>query len=578
MAHPRESKVKPLEARVSHPDLLTTGEQHYCFLLERLEACSIFMLDQEGKITSWNKACENLIGYTEAEIIGQNVSVLYTEEEAASTDQKSQLKEAAIKGRVEYEGWRVKKDGSRFWAEIILTPVRDESGTLKGFVKLTRDITEQKRQQQELANLLQREKFARQEAERAGEVIRRLLSVTSGVFSHLSISDLLNQLLLRILDLLDAETAVILLIDETGQYLVPRAAIGLEEEVIRGEKIPINAGLAGRIASQSGPLLIDDLSKVEIISPVLKNKGIKSLVGAPMIVEGRTIGVIHLGVLYKKKFNLEEARLLQRVADRAAVAIEHARLYESERNARLVLEERVEQRTEELQEINSELNSFAYTIAHDLRAPLRAIESFSNAVVEDFSEVLDERGNQYLSRIALAASKMDRMITELLEYSKVSRTRLALEEVDMEEVIDEAITELKDEIEKTGAGIEIKRPLGRVLGHRSTLVNVFRNLISNALKFIATGQSPQVYLFSEMVDGYLRLFVVDNGIGVPYERRELIFKLFERLHSDDSYSGTGVGLAIVSRAVEKMGGRVGVESNSNGSTFWVDLRALPSMA
>jgi len=237
------------------------------------------------------------------------------------------------------------------------------------------------------------------------------------------------------------------------------------------------------------------------------------------------------------------------------------------------LERRVAERTSELREALKELEAFSYTIAHDLRAPLRAMGGFSQALLEDHAPRLDENGRDYLARIADSAKRMDRLILELLDYSRMMRADVHVEPVDLEEVALKVIAQLSDEIGARGAKIAVDRPLPRVLGNAVTLDQVLSNLLSNALKFVARGVAPRVRVRAESRGDRVRLWIEDNGIGIGPEHHDRIFGVFQRLHTAAEYPGSGIGLAIVRKAVERMGGKAGLESElGKGSKFWIELR------
>ena len=167
-----------------------------------------------------------------------------------------------------------------------------------------------------------------------GEHVRRLQLVTDAALAHLRLEELLNALLARTRQILEVDTCAILLLDETTNELVARAALGIEEEVERGVRIPVGGGFAGRIAAEQRPVVLDDVDHADVLNPLLREKRIKTMLGVPLIVEGETQGVLHVGSLTPREFTREQVDLLQLVADRAALAIEHARLFEAERTAR----------------------------------------------------------------------------------------------------------------------------------------------------------------------------------------------------------------------------------------------------
>ena len=238
----------------------------------------------------------------------------------------------------------------------------------------------------------------------------------------------------------------------------------------------------------------------------------------------------------------------------------------------LTLEERVSERTRELEEINAELDAFGYTVSHDLRAPLRAMDGFAKALMADHADTLGSRGLDYARRIVEAAQRMDLLIQDLLAYSRLSRDELRRERLDLGDVVREALHGLEDEIRTRSASITIADPLGTVLADRATLRQIVTNLLTNGIKFVEEGSTPRVRIRSESRGLMERLWVEDNGIGIAPRYHGRIFRVFERLHGIETYPGTGIGLAIVRRGTERMGGRVGVESNAGaGAKFWIEL-------
>ena len=230
------------------------------------------------------------------------------------------------------------------------------------------------------------------------------------------------------------------------------------------------------------------------------------------------------------------------------------------------------QQKAELEAANQELEMFTYSVAHDLRAPLRTMQSFSNVLIEDYANKLDGDAKIHLHRIEVSAAKMQGLLNDLLKYSRVSRTEMPLHPVDVKEALDQALTAVKIEVEARKARISVAGQGFRVVGNTSVLGQIISNLISNAIKFVPADATPDVCIMIEQTGEYIRISVRDNGIGIPEEHQTRIFKIFERLHTDAEYPGTGIGLAIVQRATDKMGGRVGLQSApGRGSTFWIEL-------
>lgn len=226
----------------------------------------------------------------------------------------------------------------------------------------------------------------------------------------------------------------------------------------------------------------------------------------------------------------------------------------------------------ELETANQELESFIYSVSHDLRAPLRHIHRFSTIVREENEERLDEEALDFLGRVALAAEQMDRLIEGLLGYSRLSRGGVSMGAVDTTAVVEDIVRRHSEEIRESRADVRIDRPLEPVWGDVLLLTQAVSNLVSNALKFVAPGAVPKIRIRTERRGRMVRLWVEDQGIGIsrPDLERKL-FHVFERLDGQ-KYPGTGIGLAIVKKAADRMGGSVGVESEAGrGSRFWIEL-------
>jgi len=267
------------------------------------------------------------------------------------------------------------------------------------------------------------------------------------------------------------------------------------------------------------------------------------------------------------------------------------------------LERKVAQRTAQLVEANANLQTFTYHAAHDLASSVRAIHAFSIIAMQDYGEKLGSEGRSLLERVVASSAQMQRLLNDMLEYSRMSQAELKLAPVNLCQAVNEALALLEEDIRSKQATVTVTEPLPDVIGHLATLALLINNLVSNALKFIAPGVQPKIRISAELrnqelaTDGRsereasqsddsppfsphaptVRLWVEDNGIGIAPENLERIFGAFERLHAKQAYPGTGLGLAIVRKGAERIGGRVGVESEpGKGSRFWVELARAES--
>ncbi len=260
---------------------------------------------------------------------------------------------------------------------------------------------------------------------------------------------------------------------------------------------------------------------------------------------------------------VELARQTQLIKSQAADLVDHNR-----RQAEQL--EVIQKLNDELKIANSELEAFSYTVSHDLRAPLRSISGYVNVLLEDYGARLDDEGRGHLEALDRASKRMDALTRDLLAYGRVARESVTLEPVDLRQLLEAVIVLTAG---RPGAAKFIIDPdISDVMGHPFLLEQCLSNLISNAAKFVQPGVAPEVRIRTEPRGNQVRLWIEDNGIGIDPDYHRKIFSMFERVGDLHRYEGTGIGLAIVNRAVQRMGGVCGVESAlGKGSRFWVDL-------
>jgi signal transduction histidine kinase len=388
--------------------------------------------------------------------------------------------------------------------------------------------------------------------------------------------------MLRILhledDLVDAEMVLDLLREE-----------GLEVQSDRVDTVPdfarqLKAGNHALILSDytiPGVDAFETLRLARQVCPEVPFVFVSGTLGEDVAIEALKMGANDY-VLKQRMGRLGPA--VRRALREAEEMSRRKQAEEALRESNVRLEREVQERTAQLVEANANLQTFTHAAAHDMRSPLRSIRSFIDLVLEDFGTQLDPLCRSYLDRVAQAADSMSRLMTDLLEYSRMDQAQLKLEPVNLHTAMQEALSLLEDDIRAKQASVTVQEPMPDVVGHRATVVLILDNLVSKALKFVAPGVQPRVRVWAEEAQrpeaqlssgdgpGAVRLWVEDNGIGIPAPGLDKLFRAFQRLHGKSAYPGTGLGLAMVRRGAERMGGRVGVESEpGKGSRFWIEL-------
>ena len=426
-------------------------------------------------------------------------------------------------------------------------------------------FVERKRGEEERSQIYEREQRARHEVEIAMGRMRQVQTVTEAALAHLSLDKLLAEMLDRVRDAMDVDTVAILLLEDDNQ-LVAWATKGLELDV--AIRVPLGAGFAGRIAEQKSPLAIDDIHTADLYTPFLREKGVKSLLGVPLLIEGRVLGVIHVGRFVRRPFTDDDTRLLQLVAFRVALAIDHTRLFEEERRAR-----------HEAEAASRAKDEFLTTISHELRTPLTPVIGWIHMIRSGILPAKEmEHGLAVIERSSLA---LKRLINDLLDMSAILSGKMHMEELPVH--LDAVVREAVETVRPFAAARDIHLDATFrdwhdevVSGDRARLLQMFWNLLHNAIKF--SGPGGRVHVECEANDRDAIVRIEDTGQGITPDFLPFVFERFRQADGSKTraHGGLGLGLSLAKSFVEAHKGTVEAESEGagRGSRFTVRLPRL----
>jgi signal transduction histidine kinase len=379
------------------------------------------------------------------------------------------------------------------------------------------------------------------EAERrARRRIEHVQVVTDAALGHLELEALLEVLLPRIRDILVADTCAVLLRDRDTDELVARAALGIEEEVAAGVRIPMGGGFAGRVAATKRPVIIDRLETFPVLNPILREKGIQSMLGVPLLLGDDAIGVMHVGTLVPRRFSGDDVELLQLVAQRVAIAIERAQLHEQTR-----------------QFDQLKLN-FVAIASHELRTPATSIYGALTTLVHRLELPPDIR-DQLIEMAYQQSDRMRRLIEQLLDLSRLDARAISV--VSRPIVLSSVLGEIVAGVVPQGPQVELDvAPDLAVVTDPLVLERIVTNLLTNAVRHGA----PPIRLSAVRKDSTLRILVEDHGSGVPEDLRD---RLFDRFSRAESGMGSGLGLAIARAYAHAAGGELFYRDGTHGARF-----------
>jgi PAS domain S-box-containing protein len=486
---------------------------------------AVMATDEKGRVTFLNPEAEHLTGWKLSEATGQSLTnVFRIVNESTRQPVENPVDKVIVSGGVvglANHTLLIARDGTETPIDDSAAPIREPQGRLSGIILVFRDASAQRKAQAASAHLaaIVRHSGDAIITKNLNGIIQSWNEGAERLFGYKP-EEIIGQPILR---------------------LIPKERLEEEDQILATirQGLPYERLETVRVAKDGRHISVSLR-----ISPLKNADG--EIVGASKIIHDITD---------RKRAEHDLREVHAQLADRA-----------------IHLETLVNDRTSQLREMVTELQHVSYAIVHDMRAPLRAMSAFSDAIREYLAAVPETPSQlmDYCKRIATAAARLDKLIQDSLNYTKTILQEVPLKPVDLSNLIPSLIQTYPN-LQPDKADIKIDSPLPVVLGDESLLTQCFSNLLGNAVKFVPPGVRPEVQVRSSASNGNTRVTVQDNGIGIEPKAQERIFGMFQRLTAE--YEGTGIGLAIVRKVAERMGGKVGVESApGRGSSFWVDLR------
>lgn len=503
-------------------------------------------------------AFEKITGYTMAEYkqMGGWRAALYPED--IDTDNRDMLTLQQNK-KVITEIRTIKKSGEIVWVRAYSQPIWDEKNNrLLGINGAVQDITDRKKVEEGI--------------KKSVEEFKALYDTAMDFSLHRDPFVILKTIADRASSLFGASNAFVYLYDPAQEDLELKFSRNPNQPL--GMRVKMGEGVSGLVAQKLTPLVVNDYSKWEGRHPELSFDEIAAIMCVPMLYGGQLIGVLGVHEIHPSEvtFSEDDAHFLTLFASQAAAALYSADLFEKIRQNANELEKRVDERTKELKSKNKELETFTYTVSHDLKAPLRGISGYATLLLEDYSSQLDSEPRRYLDNLVHSTERMSQLIEDLLAYSRVERREIKKTKVNLNELIDNITEEYQHGV--TVGKLQFKKEIeyGTVFTDQEALTQALRNLIDNAVKFTRERQDPEIWIRSTKLEDHCLISIEDNGIGFEMKYYDKIFEIFQRLHLSEEYPGTGVGLAVVRKAVERLGGKIwAVSEPGEGSTFFMEL-------
>jgi hypothetical protein len=515
--------------RVTDPNIAAArreSERHFRLLLEGVQLVAV-MLDLEGNVTFCNDYLLALTGWRREEVEGQDWFARFVPSDWGHVKQSLLAALPAGQIAVHNENPILTHSGEPrviAWSNMVL---RDARGRVVGMAGLGEDVTERR-------HIEEAQRLAEQALQESQARLLKAQKVARVGFLDWDLKT--NRIYLS------EETCELTGYHPTGGITTP--------EFVAQSVYPDDVALAGENLN----LAIQGVKPYDIVHRHLRPDG--------------GIVWVHAQAELSRDPDGTPAHLLGTMVD----ITELKRTEEALRKLNAELEQRVAERTAELEARNRELATFTYSVSHDLKAPLRGLDGYSRLLLEDHAHQLDEEGRAFVNTIRRAAHSMSQLIDDLLAYSKLERRILQPGLVDLRGLVESLLAEREEEVAGGAVTVSVDLPPATVTADAEGLAQAVRNLLDNALKFTRGVPQPTITVGGHETPTAQLLWVRDNGVGFDMRFHERIFEIFQRLHREEDYPGTGIGLAIVKKALERMGGRAWAESApGQGATFWLEI-------
>ena len=524
----------------------------------------VMIVDHLGTILHVNAAGQELLGDAPSKHIQEHIWRYHPYTLAGDPIPAQDIPLArALRGErvVDHEYLLQRSDGTTIRINMNANPVyaQEQDGNLIGAVSIFRDVTERRQQEAERAQRL-----------RELEGLREIAQATALARKEPAIYGVL---VVRLARLLQTGMCVLLMRDDQDDMFKARApAYGIDDTAIIRHVLALElVNQVRSLVETDRPLVLDehDSETSEVQRHILRSFSVQNAILVRLEARGRIIGLIVAGnKCNNQRFAESDVRLLQTVAPQAALAIENSRLYTQARH--ISAEAQVQAR--HLKRINDELDAFTYSVSHDLRAPLRAINGFTQLLERSLPDI-PERARHQLTRIRVNVEKMSNLIDALLAFSRAGRHVPEQAIIDTTAIMRDALHLYAQDLLNCQAQVVVN-DLPPVLGDGRLLEQVFANLISNAIRYRRVEEPLCITISGVQTSSMVLLVIRDNGSGFDMRYHDKIFQVFQRLHTDEVAQGTGIGLALVRKIVERHGGRIWAEATpGEGAAFFVELPA-----